>query len=139
MYFDQITLPLGDFRKLCMSHQKLFYWAIKNHPANPKSPSNRNSPDRDNLIAEDENFAYIGCNNNTAKASWHPLDVMEFRLRIQRVSNILYHKNVKKVLCGGQFNSTCNQTFGGCAHILYSIIGVRAIETSKMNGVPIIQ
>ena len=41
-------------------------------------------PGRDNYFAQDENFAQIGCNNTTAKASWHPLDVMEFRLRMQR-------------------------------------------------------
>ena len=60
-----------------MSHKKLFHWAIKNHPEEPKIPQNQNSPGRDYSFDQDENVAYIGCNNNTDKASWHPLDVME--------------------------------------------------------------
>ena len=36
--FSELTLLLSDFRKLCMFHKKLFHWAIKNRPVEPKIP-----------------------------------------------------------------------------------------------------
>ena len=63
--------------------KRKYFIGDQNHLAETKSPKNRNSLSRDNLFAKDEKFAHTGCNNTTtAKASCHPLDVMELKLII---------------------------------------------------------